>query len=398
MNTKIRKYAKLLLQALKLEDKKYLFLEIPNFLCDFETVLLSEIENYNLREVYVHHLDLEKEHDLMIKLDQESINKHPLFDKSIYNKYAKLDAAFLFIVSMIPNLMDDVDPKIIKETNIHKRETQKYFRSLYETGKLNWCIAGVPNEKWALNGLKISLEELWDKIFDICLIDDDTDPYTNWLNKFKLMENRAKKLNDYNFDYLRYTNDLGTDLKVYLPKGHIWRTGLGLNGEINNLPTEEIFTSPDFKRTEGIVYSAKPLFYNGVTIEEFFFKFKDGKVIDYDAKKGKEVLEGIITTDDYCGYLGECALVSYDSPINNTGLIFKETLYDENASCHLALGMGFNECNKNAENLTGEDLRNIGVNDANNHVDFMIGDKSLNVIGVKDNQEIVIIKHGNIII
>ena len=212
------------------------------------------------------------------------------------------------------------------------------------------------------------------------------------------MEKRAKKLNEYNFDYLKYTNDLGTDLKIYLPECHIWCNGKGLHGEINNLPTEEIFTSPEYTKTEGIVYSAKPLFYNGVMIEDFYLKFSKGKVVEYDAKKGKEMLETILTTDEYSSYLGECALVSFDSPINNTGIIYKETLFDENASCHLALGMGFSECNENALDLERKDLRSIGINDSSIHVDFMIGDETLSVIGVKDDKETVIIKNGNIVI
>ena len=293
--------------------------------------------------------------------------------------------------------MNDIDPKKISDTSKHMRETQKYFRDLYETDKLNWCIAGVPNKYWA-KGLNMSEDELWDKIFEVSLVKDNNDPYQDWIEKLNTMTSRAKKLNEYNFDYLIYRNDLGTDLKVYLPKGHIWCSGYGSHGEICNLPTEEVFTSPLYNKTEGIVYSTKPLFYNGVLIEDFYLKFKEGKVIDYDAKKGKDLLKTIIETDEYSAYLGECALVSFDSPINNTRVIFKETLYDENASCHLALGMGFTECNKDAEDKKGDDLREIGVNDANTHVDFMIGDASLNILGIThDNEEIIIMEKGNLV-
>lgn len=394
---KKEKYAKLLLQALKLEDKKYLFIQLPSFLREFKELLLKEAECYNLRDVYVLEKDPFKKHDLLKNLDQENINKHPEFDASIFNKYAKLDAAFLFIQSMVPDLMNDIDPKKISDTSKHMRETQKYFRDLYETDKLNWCIAGVPNKYWA-KGLNMSEDELWDKIFEVSLVKDNNDPYQDWIEKLNTMTSRAKKLNEYNFDYLIYRNDLGTDLKVYLPKGHIWCSGYGSHGEICNLPTEEVFTSPLYNKTEGIVYSTKPLFYNGVLIEDFYLKFKEGKVIDYDAKKGKDLLKTIIETDEYSAYLGECALVSFDSPINNTRVIFKETLYDENASCHLALGMGFTECNKEAEDKKGNDLREIGVNDANTHVDFMIGDASLNILGIThDNKEIIIMEKGNLV-
>ena len=397
MNERIKKYAELLLKAVKVEDKKYLFIEIPDYLSDFTELLLEAAKSYDLREVYVEKVDVFKRHELLTTLDQENINKHPVFDKKIYNKYAKLDAAFLFIKSLIPNLMDDVDVNVIKNTNEHMRSTQKYFRDLYESEKLNWCIAAVPNEHWAKDGLNISLEDFWTKILDICLVDGD-DPYQNWLDKLANMEKRCKILNDYNFDYLEYQNDLGTDLKIYLPKDHIWCSGRGIHGEICNMPTEEIFTSPQYDKTEGIVYSTKPLFYNGVMIEDFSLEFKEGKVVKMEAKKGQELLESILSIDDYSCYLGECALVSYDSPINNTNLIFKETLYDENASCHLAIGMGFGECNKNAADLRGDDLRNVGINDSNTHVDFMVGDKTLSVTGVKDGKKVPIIKNGNLVI
>lgn len=392
------KYAKLLLQALNLKEKKYLFIELPSFLSEFKELLLRASEEYDLREVYVSEKDVFKRHELLVSLDQENINKHPLFDESIKNKYAKLDAAFLFIQSMVPNLMDDVPPKKISDTTKHIRSTQLYFRDLYETDKLNWCIAGVPNKWWA-EGLGMSEEELWDSILKVSLVDDKSDPYENWINKLERMKKRADKLNDYNFDYLHYTNDLGTDLRVFLPDGHIWCSGYGSHGEICNLPTEEIFTSPLYDKTEGIVYSTKPLFYNGVMIENFNLTFKDGKVIDYKAESGSDLLKTIIENDEYSCYLGECALVSFDSPINNTGILFKETLYDENASCHLALGMGFTECNCKAKDKKGEDLRSIGVNDAATHVDFMVGDETLKIVGVtKDGKEIVIMENGNLVI
>lgn len=394
-----RKYARLLLDALNLENKKYLFIEIPNFLNEFKDLLLEEAKNFNFNEVYVLESDPFKKHDLMKTLDQENIYKHPMFDKSIFNKYAKLDAAFLFIQSMVPDLMNDIDPNIIKNTNIHVRSTQKYFRDLYETDKLNWCIAGVPNKYWALDGLKISEDELWDLILKVSLVDSETNPIDNWNKKLDLMMNRTSKLNNYNFEYLHYTNELGTDLYVYLPKNHIWCSGKGTHGEICNLPTEEIFTSPEYLKTRGIVYNAKPLFYNNILIDDFYLEFKDGKVINYDAKVGKEILDGILTTDENSSFLGECALVSYDSPINNTNVIFKETLYDENASCHLALGMGFTECIKDGDKLTLDDLRSNGVNKSNIHVDFMIGDKSLNIKGhTYDGLDIDIMIDGNLVI
>lgn len=398
MNKKIEEYAELLLKCVKLEDKKYLFVEIPCYLEEFIEILKEKTKKYNLIEAHFEIIDPYKKHELLVTLDQENIYKHPMFDKSIFNKYAKLDAAFLFIQSMIPGLMDDVDSNILKNTSLHMRKTQKYFRDLYEADKLNWCIAAVPNELWASNGLKMANEELWNKIFDICLVNGDFTSYDKWVEKINNMMKIADNLNNYNFEYLKYTNSLGTDLSVYLPKGHMWKTGFGSHGEICNLPTEEIFTSPDYKKTEGIVYSSKPLYYNNVLIDNFSLTFKNGKVVEYHAEKGEDLLKTIIETDENSCYLGECALVSYDSPINNTGIIFNETLFDENASCHLALGRGFIECISN-EDLSDEELKNRGVNVSNTHVDFMIGTNDLKIVGITDEkEEIAIMKNGNLII
>lgn len=392
------KYAKLLLECLKVKDKKYLFVDIPDYLDDFKDILERVSKEYDLNEVYFDVTDPFKKHDLMLNLDQENINKHPMFDKSIYNKYAKLDAAFLFIESMIPDLMSDVDPDKIKNTAKHARSTQKYFRDLYETDKLNWCIAGVPNDLWASKGLNMTEEELWELIFKVCLVNED-DPYDAWNQKLDNLAYYSDTLNNHQFKALKYHNSIGTDLTIYLPDNHIWASGKTPSGVIVNLPTEEVFTSPQYNKTEGIVYATKPLIYNNVLIEDFYLKFKDGKVVEFDAKKGKEVLEGIITTDDYSGYLGEAALVQYDSPISQTNILFKETLYDENASCHLALGRGFNECVQGAGDLSGDELRSLGINDSKTHVDFMIGSDDLEIIGItQEDEEIPVFKNGNFVI
>jgi aminopeptidase len=399
MKDKLYEYANLMLKCLKLEDKKYLFVTIPDYLLDFKNILEECAKNYNLNDIHFEITHPFKQHEYLINLDLENIYKTPLFDKSIYNKYAKLDSAFLFIQSMIPNLMNDVDPEILKKANLYSRSTQKYFRSLYENNLLNWCIVGVPNKYWALDGLKISLDELWNIIFDICLVTGDNTSYDKWIKKLDNMVITANTLNKYKFKYLKYSNSIGTDLTIYLPKNSLWKSGYGINNTICNLPTEEVFTSPLYNKTDGIVYSTKPLFYNNMLIDNFYLKFSDGKVVDYHAEVGEEILKSIIETDDYSCYLGECALVSYNSIINNTGIIFKETLYDENASCHLALGLGFSECLDIHDNSNIVDLREYGINVSKTHVDFMIGSADLNIIGVtEDNENIQIMLDGNIVI
>ncbi len=197
-----------------------------------------------------------------------------------------------------------------------------------------------------------------------------------------------------------YTNSLGTNLTVSLNKGYLFAGGGSYTVDgvyfFANMPTEEIFTSPNYKGTNGVVYSSLPLNYNGNLIEEFKLVFKDGRIIDYDAKIGKEVLKEVIEIDEGSHYLGEIALVPYDSPISNMKTLFYNTLFDENASCHLAIGKGFSECLKDGLTMTKEQLLEKGVNDSLTHVDFMIGTKDLRIIGkTNDDQEVIIFEAGN---
>jgi aminopeptidase len=194
---------------------------------------------------------------------------------------------------------------------------------------------------------------------------------------------------------LHYTNSLGTDLTVYFSENTIWKNA-DKGDIIVNMPSYEIFTSPDFRKTEGIVYSAKPLVRNDKLVDKFWLKFKKGKVVDYDAEIGKDLLDAILNTDKYSSYLGEAALISYDSPISNTGVIFYTTLFDENASCHLALGNGFSNTIKDGNKLSKKKLISRGINQSEIHVDFMIGTEDLNITAETYNGEIVdIFKNGN---
>ena len=198
---------------------------------------------------------------------------------------------------------------------------------------------------------------------------------------------------------MHYTNGLGTDLFVELSDLTIWSGGAETLKDgreaIVNMPTIEVFTTPILSKTEGIVYSSKPLVYNGAIIDEFYLEFKEGKVVNFDAKIGKEVLKSIIEADKNSAYLGEVALVEHDSVISKSNILFYETLFDENASCHLALGAGFPTAIKEGTSKSKEELLNMGVNESDVHVDFMIGTEDLNITGITyDNKEINIFTHG----
>ena len=213
----------------------------------------------------------------------------------------------------------------------------------------------------------------------------------------KLLDKNNKiinKLNNLNIEKLHYINSLGTDLYIYLPDNYLYSSAKDRLC-IVNMPSYEVFTSPIYNKTNGIVYASKPLIYNGSLIDDFWIEFKDGKVINYDAKTGKSILEEIINTDEYSCYLGEAALVEKDSPIAKLNINFGTTLIDENASCHIALGAGFAECIKDGLNMNEDELRQNGINSSKQHVDFMIGTNDLSIIGyTKDNKEIKIFENG----
>ena len=211
---------------------------------------------------------------------------------------------------------------------------------------------------------------------------------------------QRKVLNDHEFVSLHYTNSLGTDLTIELPEGHIWAGGAELS-ELGvafaaNMPTEEVYTLPKRDGVNGTVVAAKPLNFNGNLIEGFKLTFQDGRVVAYSAEKGEKILKGLLETDEGARYLGEVALVPYDSPISKSGILFYNTLFEENASCHLALGKAYPTCIKGGEAMDSVTLLQHGVNDSLLHEDFMIGTRDLEIVGTtKAGEKIPVFQNGN---
>ena len=228
----------------------------------------------------------------------------------------------------------------------------------------------------------------------------DGNSVENWTKHNEELLNHRKKLNALDLQYLEYKASNGTDLKVELIKGITWGGGFELTDKKKvfnpNIPSEEVFTSPKAGSVEGIVYSSKPLSYNGQLIDEFSVRFEGGKVVEVKAKKNQKLLEQMVKIDEGASRLGEVALVPYDSPIRNSGILFYETLFDENAACHLALGAGFKELLPEGAAISNENAKARGINDSMTHVDFMIGTKDMEIVGVSfDGKRTVIFKDGN---
>ena len=404
MNELMKKYAKVLLETcLKVEKEQPLFISFNVERIDFARIVAEKAFELGVKDIFFDVVDPYLKHTALLNLSVNELKNLTFWNKEMWNIYAKKNAAFLMLTSENPGLMKDVDPEKIKEMAKYTYETRKEFDALRDKSSLAWCIAAVPTESWAKELFPNSnnpTEDLWNKIFEICRINEE-DPIGIWKEKIEKLKERGKKLTEYQFDKLIYKGSNGTDFSIRLPKKHIWKSGAEIlsSGKevLVNFPTEEVFTSPDCLSAEGIVYSSKPLSYNDVIINDFNISFKDGKVVEFHAKEGEEVLKNMISICENSDMIGEVALVPYDSPISNSKMVFLETLFDENAACHIVLGDSFPECVENGPTLDKVVLLNeYHLNKCDSHVDFMVGTEDLNIIGItNDGKEVPIFINGN---
>lgn len=316
----------------------------------------------------------------------------------------KVHPARIWIDSDDPHSLDGIDlDRRNKALSIRGKEIRA-LRDQYDD-ECQWCIAGVPSLRWAKSVFpNLSDEEAMEKLWEYILKTSrayEGDPIKNWEIHDKNLVNHMDLLNELNLKSLHYTSQNGTDLYIELLDNVIWEAG-GENTKTKNIrfqpniPTEECFTSPNKFKTHGIVYSTKPLNYNGILIEDFSIRFEEGKAVEVKAKKGEEALKQMLKLDENACYLGECALVGYHSPINDLNTIFFSTLYDENASCHLAFGDAFLNLVKGYQNMSKEELDKLPLNKSIVHTDFMIGSKDLSIVGTnKEGKEIQIFKDGD---
>ncbi|MCR4951796.1 MAG: aminopeptidase [Solobacterium sp.] len=316
-------------------------------------------------------------------------------------------AAYLRIISDKPGAMKGVDPE---KMNAYQ---QAYYRKnadlqAYTMNNIGqWCIFGVPSEEWAAvvfpdKDVREAYDCLEQAIFDVTRVHEDSDPVQEWKEHTESLEHHAEILNEYQFKALHFTSELGTNLTVELVKDHIWAGGGCTTPKgvyfLPNMPTEEIFCMPLKTGVNGIVYASKPLSYQGKVIEDFWFRFENGKVVEFDAKKEKEALQALVEFDEGSCYLGEVALVPYDSPISKSGILFFNTLYDENAACHLALGRPYPENIKGGTEMSEEELKEHGANASMEHEDFMFGTKEMSIDGIReDGTSVPVFRHGNFV-
>lgn len=354
------------------------------------------------------HVTLIWSDDVCTRLEYENVELDyfktvPAWKIEQMNSLANAGACFIFVEGADPEALKGIDPAKPAAASSARNSQCKDFRHGLDFNINPWCIAGAPVAKWAQTVFPgeredVAIYKLWLAILQVARA-DGSDPCAAWDEHDASFQKKLEFMNGHRFDRLVYKSSNGTNLTVGMTDKHVWAGGKTLTpaglGFFPNIPTEEVFTSPDYRRIDGVVHSALPLVRQGNLVKDFWFKFEGGKVVDFDAAQGKDTLQSILDTDEGAKTLGEAALISKNTPIRQTGILFYDTLYDENASCHLALGTAFPECYEGGEDMTQDELYACGVNHSHTHVDFMIGADDLSITGVTaDGEELPIFTNG----
>ena len=403
MNEKmLSKFAELVLKiGVNIQEGQGLEIACPTEKADVAVALTKKAYELGARIVRVRWENDEIDKLNYLGATTEALTDIPKWFVDSKNYLLEKGFCYVAIAAENPSAFKDVDAEKLLAVSKVKSKLLKRFSDAVMSNGLRWCVVSVPTLEWAKQVFPESTnpEEDLERAILLSMRLFSEDPVKEWENHVQMLEKRANFLNTNNINKIRFTNGSGTDLTVGLAEDNIWLSAKekakdGINF-IANMPTEEIFTAPHMKDVNGKVYSAMPLSYNGNIIDDFYFKFKNGKIIDYGAKKGYDALSALLKTDNGILRLGEVALIDNLSPIAKQNILFYNTLFDENASCHLALGKGYPTTIKNGENLSLKELKEKGVNDSVEHVDFMIGSPDICVYGItKDAKEIPLINNG----
>ena len=405
MEEKLQEYARLLVRVgLNVQRGQTLVISSPVECAYFARLCAAEAYAAGCKEVVMNWHDDVLGRMKYLYADDAVFDDVPLWRRHFFNDYAQEGAAYLAISASDPENLKGVDGSRIIRAQQASGKALKEFDRLQMCSGFPWCIASIPIPSWAKtvfpeDGEERAMERLWDAIFRAVRISGDGKAVEKWQAHLKTLHARMEKLNALKFKSLHYTNALGTDLTVELPEGHIWEAGndVTLSGQeyIANIPTEELFTSPLKTGVNGVVYASLPLVHDGNIIDEFRFVVKDGKIVEARARQGEETLQAAIAVDEGASYFGEVALVPYDSPISNQKILFYNTLFDENAACHIAFGEAY-PCLEGGQKMTKEELTARGLNDSITHVDFMVGTPDLQIVGTThDGREIPVFENGN---
>ncbi|MDQ0257426.1 aminopeptidase [Evansella vedderi] len=390
---KLEKYAELAVKiGVNIQKDQTLVVNAPISSADFVRLVAKKAYDAGAKNVHVEWNDDEL---TRLKYDMapfEAFKEAPVWKAKGYEEMAENGAAFMTIKSTDPELLKGVDPEKIAAANKAAGQAMDTFRSYIQSDKVSWLVISAPSKSWAAKVFPDAAEEeqeakLWEAMFEATRVNTD-DPVAAWEQHDQNLREKAAFLTEKQYKQLAFKAP-GTDLKIDLPTGHIWLGGGGPNQDgvhfVANMPTEEVFTAPSKDGVNGTVRNTKPLNYGGNTIDGFTLTFENGKVVDYSAEVGGDTLKHLLDTDEGARRLGEVALVPHSSPISQSGILFYNTLYDENASNHIALGSAYSTCLKDGAKMSKEELSKNGLNTSITHVDFMIGSREMDIDGVLED-------------
>ena len=398
-------YAELIVKAgVHVRKGQTVYLSCPVECYGFGRLVAEYAYREGAKEVITDYSDDTLRRLKLLNAPMSVFEQYPEWQALKLNTFAKTDVAFIHLIGSDPEALKGVDGKKLTAQTIASHEALKDYYKLQSSMGFKWSIAAVPTKAWAQKVFPevqgdVAVTMLWDAIFGTVRVGEG-DAYERWMKHAENLNRKSAKLNEYRFKTLHYENSLGTDFTVGLVKNHKWEGGSdrdSVDGArfFANMPTEEVFTMPDNRVAEGKLVSAMPLSYRGSLIDKFELTFHEGKVVAYKAEKGEEVLKQLLETDEGSVRLGECALVPNPCPVSEKGILFLETLFDENAACHFALGACYETNVEGGVDMTEEELRAIGGNTSANHVDFMVGTKDLKITGTTwDGREITVFENG----
>ena len=410
-DVRLAKYARVLLEVgVNLQKGQILVLQASTDALKLAREVTKIAFEMGAKDVILHLEDPEVEHLRAKNCDVETLRDVPEWKKESLDYYLRQDCVQMGLMCSYPTLNNDVPSEKLLAKGYSSNEVRNVVRKHIHAGTLKWTGTACASMDWAKTLYpELSDEDAFLKLEDdICKmmrVDDETDPVENWKQHCNEMHEVSTKLNDYNFKSLHITSELGTDITMDLVKGHIWTSAADMGDSlvsepyVANMPTEEIFTDPDYRSVNGIAYASFPLMMSGKLVTDFSITFKDGKAVDCHASNNEELLRDALFKNEGTRRLGEVALVSKKSPIKQMDRVFYNGLIDENAACHLAFGQSFSSNIKGGAKMSEEELFANGVNVATSHNDFMIGTLDTKVVGTTyDGKEVVIMEHGDFVI
>ena len=402
----LEEYARLIVRmGVNLQGDQPLVINAPLACAGFARCVASAAYDAGAHDVTVAWNDEEFARLRYDKAKKSVFTEFPEWRRRLYEDSAEQGAAFVTIHASDPEIFGGVEPERLTLAQQAAGAALLEYRQRLMSNKNSWCVVSIPTESWARkvfpkDAPDAAVENLWQAIFAAVRLAPGEDAAVRWQKHIEFLARAAKFMNDHAFSRLEYKNALGTNLSIELPEGHIWMGGAEKTQDgvtfVANMPTEEIYTLPKRDGVNGTVKATRPLNVNGNLVEGFSLTFKDGKVVDCKAERGAEILKELFSTDEGASYLGEVALVPYDSPISKSGVLFFNTLFDENAACHLAFGKAYPTCIEGGEAMTSVELLQRGVNDSLVHEDFMVGSKDLAIDGIEaDGTRVPVFREGN---